>query len=93
MTKYKQLLNSDLYNISRTEKSLHLYLTEPLYDLINFYIARLANALELCQKIIQNKRFHFYTAARRECLTAMLSVRGTIIIFCHFANKETPNTT
>lgn len=30
MTKYKQLLNSDLYNISRTEKSLHLYLTEPL---------------------------------------------------------------
>ena len=93
MTKYKHLLNSDLYNISRTEEYSHLYFTESLQDLINLYIARLANTLELHQEFRQNKRCHFYTAARRDSPTTTLSIRGTVIVFCHFTNKETLNMT
>lgn len=87
------MLNSDLYNISRTEKYSHLYFTESLQDLINLYIARLANTLELCQEFRQNKRCHFYTAARRDSPATTLRIRGTIIVFCHFTNKETLNMT
>lgn len=82
MTQYKHSLSRDLYNISSIQKSSHSYFIEPFKNVINFCIARKANALELCQKMRQNKIFHFYTAARRDGLMATPTIRGTIVIFC-----------
>lgn len=52
MTKYKHLLNSDLYNLKH-RKIFSLHFAEPLSDLINASNARLANALELSHEFKQ----------------------------------------
>lgn len=52
MTKYKHLLNSDLYNLKH--RKIFLHFTEPLSDLINASNARLADALKLSQELRQD---------------------------------------